>query len=369
MNFDSIKYRIIIISTIIFLMMIFLNSVVFKITSDIEKVYNVALYLPLTGKYSSIGEHELNGINLAYIKKRVNYKATINLKVYDNKSNLKDAKKQSVKIKNNNKIDMVISGYGDELTTVLLNELKTTKIPVISTISGNSENYKAYEYYLSRNYLDSFQSGYMADYLMENENIKTIGILKNTKSEFSNISSTGLNDELVKLGSGAPKVTVEIDYDDGLGDIEYQLKNIEYLNPDVVFLPDELGISAEIIKKAREMGVQSIFAGTSKWGMVHKIADKSYMKGSIYTSPYPDESGSANRIPLEFNRFYINSFNEDPSLFSLMGYQTYSTFLNMIAYSPGNTDKTASLLNKIIEYKKSLSTRNANRFINIATVK
>ena len=164
----------------------------------------------------------------------------------------------------------------------------------------------------------------------------TVAVMLNNSSDYSDGITKAFIEESEKLGM---KVMGVEGYSDGDKDFRPQLTKLATMNPDVVLIPEYYEQAALIATQAREVGVKSIFVGSDGWDGIAKTLDKSSysaIENSYFTNHFSMEDQS-EKIQ-NFLKDYRETYKEDPSAFSALGYDAIYMMKSAIEKA-GTTDK------------------------------
>lgn len=164
----------------------------------------------------------------------------------------------------------------------------------------------------------------------------TVAVMLNNSSDYSDGITKAFIEESEKLGM---KVMGVEGYSDEDKDFRPQLTKLAAMNPDVVLIPEYYEQAALIATQAREVGVKSIFVGSDGWDGIAKTLDKSSysaIENSYFTNHFSMEDQS-EKIQ-NFLKDYRETYKEDPSAFSALGYDAIYMMKSAIEKA-GTTDK------------------------------
>ena len=164
----------------------------------------------------------------------------------------------------------------------------------------------------------------------------TVAVMLNNSSDYSDGITKAFIEESEKLGM---KVMGVEGYSDRDKDFRPQLTKLAAMNPDVVLIPEYYEQAALIATQAREVGVKSIFVGSDGWDGIAKTLDKSSysaIENSYFTNHFSMEDQS-EKIQ-NFLKDYRETYKEDPSAFSALGYDAIYMMKSAIEKA-GTTDK------------------------------
>jgi hypothetical protein len=174
-----------------------------KAESLIKTKINVAIFLPLSGKNSDVGNKVLNAIHLSY--KKINNK-NILLKIYDTKSSADILEKEAKSFVENNKIDVAIGPIFSDEVNALSNALKNKNIPIFS-LSNNTSVLKEGNNVYTLSFLPNIDLERSINFAIKEKQSKKFAILapQNAYGDFvvsyssALLNAYGLNTEDIKI--------------------------------------------------------------------------------------------------------------------------------------------------------------------------
>ena len=186
-------------------------------------------------------------------------------------------------------------------------------------------------------FTDPYQGSTLAKFSKDKLGAKTAAIMVNTSSDYSDGIANAFIKQAEKEGI---KVVAKEGYSDGDKDFKAQLTKINSENPDILVVPEYYELSALIATQAREIGMKSTFVGPDGWdGIIGALDSSSYsvVDNSYFTNHYSTEDN--NEKVQSFLKKYREKYNEEPTAFSALAYDTVYVLKNAIDKA-GTTDKT-----------------------------
>ncbi len=187
-------------------------------------------------------------------------------------------------------------------------------------------------------FTDPYQGVILASLAKNNLNAKTVAIMVNNSSDYSDGVAEAFIKEAERLGL---QIVAKEGYAEGDKDFRAQLTKIASTNPDVLLVPDYYEQVALITTQAREVGVNSTFVGPDGWDGVAKALDASAygaVENSYFTNHYSVED--QNEKVQNFLKAYREKYNDEPSAFSALSYDAAYLVKEAIEKA-GSTDKDA----------------------------
>uniref|UniRef100_UPI003FED8450 ABC transporter substrate-binding protein n=1 Tax=Fusobacterium mortiferum TaxID=850 RepID=UPI003FED8450 len=187
-------------------------------------------------------------------------------------------------------------------------------------------------------FTDPYQGVILANLAKKNLGAKTVAILVNNSSDYSDGVTEAFVKEAERLGL---QVVSKEGYADGDKDFRAQLTKVAAANPDVLLVPDYYEQAALISTQAREVGVKATLIGPDGWDGVAKALDSSSygaIENSYFTNHYSLEDKSEK--VQNFLQAYKAKYNEEPSAFAALSYDA-AYLMKAAIEKAGSTDKDA----------------------------
>lgn len=163
-------------------------------------------------------------------------------------------------------------------------------------------------------FLDPFQGQKMAKYAAEKVGAKTVAVLYESGSDYSE----GLKDAFVAEAEALGMTVVATEaFASGDKDFNAQMTKIAGQNPDVVFMPIYYGEAGLAITQGRQAGMTAAVLGGDGFGGIKDYATAADLEGTVYCSGYaPGTPGVA-----QFEADYEAAYGEKvPNMFAPLAY-------------------------------------------------
>ena len=293
---------------------------------------------PLTGALAIYGVTTINGAELAV--KEINENGGILGKkieyiMLDTKGDSTEAVMAYNKL-----VDEKVAGIIGEITskpTLAVAEVAVQdNMPLITPTGTQVDITEAGPNVFRVCFTNPYQGKVLAITSKERLGADTVAVMLNNSSDYSDGITKAFIEESEKLGM---KVMGVEGYSDGDKDFRPQLTKLAAMNPDVVLIPEYYEQAALIATQAREVGVKSIFVGSDGWDGIAKTLDKSSysaIENSYFTNHFSMKDQS-EKIQ-NFLKDYRETYKEDPSAFSALGYDAIYMMKSAIEKA-GTTDK------------------------------
>ena len=187
-------------------------------------------------------------------------------------------------------------------------------------------------------FTDPYQGEVLAKYTKDKLGAKTVAIISNNSSDYSDGVANAFAKEAEAQGI---QVVAREGYSDGDKDFKAQLTKIAQQNPDVLFVPDYYEQDGLIAIQAREVGIKSVIVGPDGWdGVVKTVDPSSYaaIEDVFFANHYSTKD--SNEKVQNFIKNYKEKYNDEPSAFSALSYDA-AYILKAAIEKAGSTDKEA----------------------------
>ena len=187
-------------------------------------------------------------------------------------------------------------------------------------------------------FTNPYQGKVLAVLAKERLNADTAAIMINNSSDYSDGIAKAFIEQADILGI---KMTAKEGYADGDKDFRAQLTKIAAEQPDVLLVPEYYEQASLIATQAREVGVKAVFIGSDGWDGITKTLDSSSynaIENSYFTNHFSMQD-TAPKIQ-NFLKSYKDTYNEDPSAFSALGYDAVYMVKKAVE-NAGSTNKEA----------------------------
>ena len=187
-------------------------------------------------------------------------------------------------------------------------------------------------------FTNPYQGKVLAVLAKERLNADTAAIMINNSSDYSDGIAKAFIEQADILGI---KITTKEGYADGDKDFRAQLTKIAAEQPDVLLVPEYYEQASLIATQAREVGVKAVFIGSDGWDGITKTLDSSSynaIENSYFTNHFSMQD-TAPKIQ-NFLKSYKDTYNEDPSAFSALGYDAVYMVKKAVE-NAGSTNKEA----------------------------
>ena len=199
-------------------------------------------------------------------------------------------------------------------------------IPVVSTFATNVKVTQVGDYIFRACYIDPFQGKVAAAYAYNDLSAKTAGILYSNADPYSTGLMEAFKENFEALGGQV--VAVETYAGADVKDFNAQLSNIYAKQPDILWMPNQIGELPLQIQQARAMGITGTFLGGDSWD-VTTLAETTgidLVEGAYYVSCFSPESDSAMAKEWVEKFTAVNSYA--PGAHATLAYEAIHIVLN-----------------------------------------
>lgn len=300
---------------------------------DQKTSIQIGVYEPVTGSDSEESELEIKGIELAHdMYPTVNGKI-VELVYADNLSDI-DAAETAIKELIVKEPKVILGSYGSVYSLVAGDYIKEAEIPAIAITNTNPLVTKNNDYYFRVCYVDSNQGDILAKYLLEQKKEKTAGILLPSDDDAAMAMATAFRDRMKAETGNEDAISVYEEYEAGDKDFSKQLEAVKESGVKSVLLPGNITDSANIIKQAKESGLDVVFLGDTEWADYEfkKLTDGEATEENTAFVNFYVAGETVNEESERFLKAYHEKYGEDavPQNGVALGYDAYIIALNAI---------------------------------------
>lgn len=289
----------------------------------------------MSGAEKSNAEDEIKGIRLAYEQYPTVNGKLVELVEADNASDIYAAE-TAIKELLLKDPTVIIGSYGSVYSLVAGDYVEEAKVPAIAATNLNPLVTKNNDYYFRVCYVDSNQGDILARYLLEEKKIKTAGVLLPENDDAALALATSFTDRMKAETNNDDAIEVYEEYKPGSEDFTEQLGIIQDSGIDNVLLAGDINDSVKIAEQARDMGLDTVFLGSTDWTTdeFKELAGDGKDVGTIdnveFVSFFAAEEAD-NKEGEKFLKAYQEKYGEStPSDAAALGYDAYVIAINAI---------------------------------------
>ena len=297
----------------------------------------------LTGKYSSLGSDIRDGFMLGFDE--INYKINnIQIKIVQ-KDDKQDPKVAETMVEEfiNNDIKLIVGNATSSMTRITLNKLKGKKDFLLASVTASASEFTKKDDNFIRIQVEHNEKRYGAlkKYIIKNNIKKVFYIYDKNNLNYAKGYFGFFQDILIHTG-GEKFVNSEI-IQDGYKKIISKLKESSY---DMILIVGNSSDTANLIQHIRIANIKEkvLISGWANTNDFIEFGGKS-VEGTIVSSGY--YKYSKEPAYLEFIEKFKNKYNEEPSVFSLQGYELSQILIENLK----NTTDISKLKNEILKRK------------------
>ena len=298
---------------------------------DDKATVRIGVFEPLSGKEKEHGEMELQGIELAHELFPEILGKEVQLVYADNKSDV-DVAESAARELVKKKVAVVLGSHGNTLSLVGGEYFAEAKIPAITITSSNPLITSSNEYYFRTCFVESFQGVALAKYAVEQMGTGKAAIFRDADDDYAAAVSQTFSDKFVQLTADENAVSKVVEYHSKKGDFKKQLQEVKDSGAGVVLLASRTDDAIEIMKQAKEAGIDLVFLGTDSWENEDFLKNGgSAVEGAIF-STYFDAEASITENTAVFLNAYRQKYGQDqePPSEAALGFDAYLLAINAI---------------------------------------
>jgi len=297
----------------------------------------------LTGKYSSLGSDIRDGFMLGFDE--INYKINNTQIKIVQKDDKQDPKVAETMVEEfiNNDIKLIVGNATSSMTRITLNKLKGKKDFLLASVTASASEFTKKDDNFIRIQVEHNEKRYGAlkKYIIKNNIKKVFYIYDKNNLNYAKGYFGFFQDILIHTG-GEKFVNSEI-IQDGYKKIISKLKESSY---DMILIVGNSSDTANLIQHIRIANIKEkvLISGWANTNDFIEFGGKS-VEGTIVSSGY--YKYSKEPAYLEFIEKFKNKYNEEPSVFSLQGYELSQILIENLK----NTTDISKLKNEILKRK------------------
>ncbi|HEM6190455.1 TPA: ABC transporter substrate-binding protein [Streptococcus suis] len=290
--------------------------------SSVGDTFKIGYNLELSGAVSSYGQTEEKGANLAV--KEINAAGGIDGKkieviTKDNKSETAEAATVATSLASEG-ANLVIGPATSGASAASIPALTSAGVPMISP-SGTQTNLvvndkgEVQDYFFRATFTDGYQGQIMAKYATENLSAKKVVLYFDNSSDYGK----GVAEAFKKAYTG--EIVSEITFASGDKDFQAALTKLKDKEFDAIVMPGYYNETGTIVKQARGLGLNQPILGSDGFDSPQftELATASAASNVYYLSAFVT---SASEKAQAFYDAYKKEYNEEPSMFSALAYDS-----------------------------------------------
>ncbi|HEL1618783.1 TPA: ABC transporter substrate-binding protein [Streptococcus suis] len=289
---------------------------------EVGDTFKIGYNLELSGAVSSYGQTEEKGANLAV--KEINAAGGIDGKkieviTKDNKSETAEAATVATSLASEG-ANVVIGPATSGASAASIPALTSAGVPMI-TPSGTQTNLvvndkgEVQDYFFRATFTDGYQGQIMAKYATENLSAKKVVLYFDNSSDYGK----GVAEAFKKAYTG--EIVSEITFASGDKDFQAALTKLKDKEFDAIIMPGYYNETGTIVKQARGLGLNQPILGSDGFDSPQftELATASAASNVYYLSAFVT---SASEKAKAFYDAYKKEYNEEPSMFSALAYDS-----------------------------------------------
>lgn len=308
----------------------------------------------LTGGVAQYGKAGLNGAKLAIEQQNAKggvLGKQIKLVEADNKSEPGESTAQATKLVTQDKVVGIVGPMTTKTTAAIIPIVTQNKVPLVtpsgtaSALTVDKGNLNSWIFRAC--FIDDFQGEVGARFALDTVKAKKVAIIIDNNGDYAKGLAKSFEEVFTKDGG---EIIAKENYVGGDKDFKAILGRVKSKNPDLIYVPGYYNEVGLIIKQGREAGITAPFLGGDGWNgdETTKIAGANNMTNVYYSDHVAtDDPGLA-----EFIKAYKAKYNEEPSGFAALGYDSASMMIKAIeAAGAADGEKVRVAMEGIKDFK------------------
>lgn len=291
--------------------------------SDNKGPVKIGFFAPITGPAAHDGESVLNAAKLAV--ENINKDGGINgrkveLVNYDDALDSKQAVTIAQKLTTKDGVVAVVSGSYSGTTRASAKIYQDAKIPMISSYALHPDITKTGNFMFRQSFVGTVQGKAGGKVAVEMLKAKRISILQ-VDIDFGKTLAAGFTEKAKQLG--AEIISVD-SFSTGEKEFTPVLTKIKQLNPDVIYIACYAAEASQIVRQAKELGINAKLIGTEGADSTTQFLGvaKEAAEGVIITTNMNRDS--ERKMVQDFISGYNQKYGHKPDM---VGASTYDAFM------------------------------------------
>jgi branched-chain amino acid transport system substrate-binding protein len=301
----------------------------------------IGQYGSLTGNNATFGLSTRDGIDIATDEQNAKGgvgNVKIRMVVEDDQSKPEEAATAVQKILSSDQPVALLGEVASSASLAAAPIAQRAGVPMISPSSTNPKVTEQGDYIFRVCFIDPFQGTAAAKFAYNTKGVKTVGILKDVKSDYSTGLAQYFTETFTSLGG---TVVGEESYAAGDFNFSAQLSSLLAKNPDALFIPGYYTEVGLIARDAKQLGYKGLLIGGDGWDS-EKLVEVSQgaIVGGFYTNHYSVDD--PNPLVQDFIKKYEAKFHKKPDGLAALGYDSakilYEAMEKVVAADPSTLD-------------------------------
>jgi branched-chain amino acid transport system substrate-binding protein len=296
----------------------------------------IGAVIPLTGEVATYGESLKKGFELALAEDSGKYEI-----IYEDSKADKNTGISAInKLISIDKVNFIMGDATSGVTLAIAPIAEKNKVILFDAIATSDAIIKSGDY-IFRNAPSNYKQAIKASsFITTDLKINEIAIIYNQTDYGVNLSDKFKSE--LKTKNITP--LFESAYQDGTSDFKTILAKLKASKAKAVFVPGNYEETANMLKQAREMGIDIPFVGTDGAYSPKLIEIASNATKNFYLTMMGVDANS------EMNKTFVSNYkakyNSEPDVFSSYGYEAVKILLEAIKKEGNNSDKVKEYLYK-----------------------
>ena len=316
---------------------------------ELDSVIRIGVFQPLSGPHQRYGDFERRGIELAHELFPTVLGKDVELVFADNRSDIHIAEVAIQNLISRNPV-IVLGSYGEIFSLIAAEFLEKARIPAIAISNSNWLVTSSNPYYFRVRFVESFEGVAVARFVVEHLDVSTVAIFQPANDDAAIAVSQAFGDTMIRLTENPDVIVSAQDFDPANEDFRPQLRHIRHSGAEVVFLPANIEVAAEILIQAKEVDLDAVFLGISTWDTLELIELAGEAAEGIAFSTIFDPYAGVTEMTEVFLNAYREKYGEDaiPHHFVALAFDAYLVAIDAIERA-GRVDVVQLILRALSE--------------------
>lgn len=291
------------------------------------KEVSIGVVLPLTGAVAAYGQDVFKGIELANkLDSKLSNGDSVKIVVIDTKGDKLETSNGVSRLISQNKVLGIIGETVTPNTIQAISVAEDKKVPLIAPVASGDKLLEKKKYASRVCFKDSFQGDKFALYATRDLGLKSVVIIIDQSNVYSLGLAKAFEESFVNDGG---KVLKKLTINSGDKDFRAIVSQLKSINADFVYMPIYHPEAALIVRQARQIGFDKLFAagdGVNNQAFIELGGNAA--NGVIFTDSFDFNNPTTKRGEDFLDAYEKQEGNRELPAFSAMGADAYYVMLN-----------------------------------------
>lgn len=289
----------------------------------------IGLVAPITGSIATFGKSTREGAEMVF--DQVNQQGgllgrRVELVVEDDAGKPEEAANVFTKLVNRDRVAAIIGSVATKCSLAGAPICQRSGVPMITPASTNPKVTQIGDYIFRVCFVDPFQGGVIARFLVSKLGLKRVGIIYDLTNDYSKGLADYVEQNVKKLGG---QVVARQTFSEQDKSFKAQLTAMGTQQPQAIFVSAYYTEAALIARQARQLGIKATLMGPDGWDSPMLIeSGGDAVEGGYFSNHY--SADSPNPQTQQFVKAYAKRYGESPDALAALGYDAAGLLVDAI---------------------------------------